>query len=77
MFELISLVYADLPYRTFFFALEKFWTKFVLLFIKYSYKFTKFYGGLFIAESIQRLKDKKGKREHKDNTHYVIGYSEP
>ena len=77
MFELISLVFADLPYRTYFFALANISAMYVLLFVKFSYKFIKFYVGMSCAESIQRCKDKRAKRKHQDGTYFVIGYSEP
>ena len=64
MFELISLVFADLPYRTFFFALSSIAAMYILLFVKFSYKFLKFYTGMSCAESIQRCKDRRAKREH-------------
>ena len=59
MFELISLVFADLPYRTYFFALSHIWSMYILLFVKYSYKFLKYYVGMSIAERIQKFKDKR------------------
>ena len=57
MFELTSLVFADLPYRTFFFALSSIAAMYILLFVKFSYKFFKFYFGMTLAENIQRCKD--------------------
>ena len=52
MFELISLIFADIPYKTYFFVLENVWSMYILLTIKFVYKFTKFLIGMLASETI-------------------------